>query len=155
MGGLEIRAGSLAPFGRGIAFGAILLLGVPLGLWMSTPEPASHISSAPREFRLLDYNVHSAVNDGQVDLEALATTIESRDPSIVVLQEASRGWPVTGMTDVVEWLSWRLRMPYLYGPAGDGPYGTRSCTSRRSGSSGRSKGRSHRVGACTRGATSP
>ena len=121
--GWRSAPGRFAPFGRGIAFGAILLLGVPLGLWMSTPEPAGHISSAPREFRLLDYNVHSAVNDGQVDLEALATTIEARDPSIVVLQEASRGWPVTGMTDVVEWLSWRLRMPYLYGPAGDGPYG--------------------------------
>ena len=116
-------AGRLVPLGRGVAFGATLLLGVPLGLWLSTPARATPISSAPREFRLLDYNVHSAVNEGQVDLEALATTIEARKPSIVVLQEASRGWPVTGMTDVVDWLSWRLRMPYLYGPAGDGPYG--------------------------------
>ena len=96
---------------------------MPLGLWLSTPALATHTSSAPREIRLLDYNVHSAVNDGQVDLEGIAWTIEARRPSIVVLQEASRGWPVTGMTDVVEWLSWRLRMPYLFGPAGDGPYG--------------------------------
>jgi endonuclease/exonuclease/phosphatase family metal-dependent hydrolase len=116
-------AGRLVPIGRGVAVGATLLLGVPLGLWLSTPEPPTHASSTPREFRLLDYNVHSAVNDGQVDLETLASTIEARKPSIVVLQEASRGWPVTGMTDVVEWLSWRLRMPYVYGPAGDGPYG--------------------------------
>jgi endonuclease/exonuclease/phosphatase family metal-dependent hydrolase len=115
--------GRLVPLGRGVAFGATLLLGVPLGLWLSTPALATHTSSVPREFKLLDYNVHSAVNDGQVDLETLASTIEARKPSIVVLQEASRGWPVTGMTDVVEWLSWRLRMPYLYGPAGDGPYG--------------------------------
>jgi endonuclease/exonuclease/phosphatase family metal-dependent hydrolase len=121
--GTTSRAGRLVPLGRGAAVGATLLLGVPLGLWLSSPTPTTHISSAPREFRLLDYNVHSAVNDGQVDLETLASTIEAREPSIVVLQEASRGWPVTGMTDVVEWLSWRLRMPYLYGPAGDGPYG--------------------------------
>ena len=115
--------GRLAPLGRGIAFGATLLLGVPLGLWLSTPALATQTSNAPQVIRLLDYNVHSAVNDGQVDLEAIASTIEARSPSIVVLQEASRGWPVTGMTDVVVWLSWRLRMPYLYGPAGDGPYG--------------------------------
>ncbi len=121
--GTTSRAGRLVPLGRGAAFGATLLLGVPLGLWLSTPTPAARASSAPREIRVLDYNVHSAVNDGQVELEALASTIEARRASIVVLQEASRGWPVTGMTDVVEWLSWRLRMPYLFGPAGDGPYG--------------------------------
>lgn len=121
--GTTSRAGRLVPLGRGAAFGATLLLGVPLGLWLSSPTPAARASSAPREIRLLDYNVHSAVHEGQVDLEALASTIEARSPSIVVLQEASRGWPVTGMTDVVDWLSWRLRMPYLYGPAGDGPYG--------------------------------
>ncbi|HEX6580819.1 MAG TPA: endonuclease/exonuclease/phosphatase family protein [Actinomycetota bacterium] len=115
--------GRLAPLGRRAAFGATLLVGVPLGLWLSTPAPATRSTSAPREIRLLDYNVHSAVNDGQVDLEALASTIEAQRPSIVVLQEAGRGWPVTGMTDVVEWLSWRLRMPYRFGPAGDGPYG--------------------------------
>jgi endonuclease/exonuclease/phosphatase family metal-dependent hydrolase len=112
-----------APLGRGASLGAAALLGVPLVLWLSTPAPATNASGAPQEIRLLDYNVHSAVNDGQVDLEALASTIEARRPSIVVLQEASRGWPVTGMTDVVEWLSWRLRMPYLFAPAGDGPYG--------------------------------
>lgn len=121
--GSTSRAGRLVPLGRGAALGATLLLGVPLGLWLSTSAPPTHASSAPREIRLLDYNVHSAVNDGQVELEALASTIEARRPSIVVLQEASRGWPVTGMTDVVEWLSWRLRMPYVFGPAGDGPYG--------------------------------
>jgi endonuclease/exonuclease/phosphatase family metal-dependent hydrolase len=121
--GTTSRAGRLVPLGRGAAFGSTLLLGVPLGLWLSSPTPQAATSSAPREIRLLDYNVHSAVHEGQVDLEALASTIEARSPSIVVLQEASRGWPLTGMTDVVEWLSWRLRMPYLYGPAGDGPYG--------------------------------
>ncbi len=121
--GSTSRAGRLVPLGRGAAVGATLLLGVPLGLWLSTPAPAARASSAPPEIRLLDYNVHSAVHEGQVDLEAIASTIEARSPSIVVLQEASRGWPETGMTDVVEWLSWRLRMPYLYGPAGDGPYG--------------------------------
>src|SRR3989304_5564568 len=33
------------------------------------------------------------------------------------------GWATTGTTDAVAWLSNRLEMPYVYGPAADGQFG--------------------------------
>jgi endonuclease/exonuclease/phosphatase family metal-dependent hydrolase len=112
------------PRGRVFALGAIGLLAVPLGSWLASPATTTP-SRSPGAVKIVDYNVHSAVNDdGQIVLETIARTIERHRPSVVVLQEVSRGWPVGGMTDVVGWLSWRLQMRALSIPSLDDRFAT-------------------------------
>ncbi len=74
--------------------------------------------------RVLTWNVHYGVTpSGSVDLEALAETIESEDPDVVVLQEVSRGWVQGGGADQATWLSQRLGRPFAFGAAADGRFG--------------------------------
>lgn len=99
----------------------IALLVVPLVLAIARDE---RLAPANGSLRLVDYNVHMAVNtEGQVDPEAIARVIEAEDPDVVVLQEVARGWVTNGMMDVAEWMSARLGMPYVYAPAADGQFG--------------------------------
>lgn len=98
---------------RGAALAVLAALAVPAAVWLSGSVHVRPTSGVDR-LRLMSYNVHFAVtDDGQVDPESIARDIESHRPSVVVLQEAGRGWPIDGMTDVVEWLAWRLDMRYL------------------------------------------
>jgi endonuclease/exonuclease/phosphatase family metal-dependent hydrolase len=99
----------------------VLLLLVPL---VPTLTRDDAVVAVDEGLRILDYNLHMAVNlDGQVDLETLARTIEEQEPDVVVLQEVGRGWVTNGMTDIAEWMSARLEMPYAYGPAADRQFG--------------------------------
>ena len=52
-------------------------------------------------------------------MEALAQVIERENPDIIGLQEVSRGWVVNGSTDMLAWLSRRLRMQAISGPTAD------------------------------------
>lgn len=97
---------------------ASLLLLLPIGLlftWQTpeaVPAPADNSS-----IRLLNYNLHNGFNaDGQLDMEALAQVIEEADPDVLALQEVSRGWVINGSTDMMQWLSQRLKLPYVFGP---------------------------------------
>lgn len=66
--------------------------------------------------RVMTYNLHSGFNtDGQLDPEAIAKTIEQAKPDIIGLQEVERGWYIDSSLDMVDWLSHRLNMPYVYG----------------------------------------
>ncbi len=101
----------------------LALLVVPLAVLVTQPvlmvEPVNTNS-----FRLVNYNIHQAINPGgMVDPEAIAQTIEAQNPQVVVLQEVTRGWAISGSLDVAEWLSRRLQMPYFYAPAADGQFG--------------------------------
>jgi endonuclease/exonuclease/phosphatase family metal-dependent hydrolase len=117
------RSRNPVPRGGAFALGAIGFLAVPIGSWLAVPAMATPPRPAGA-VRLVDYNVHSAVNDqGQVVLETIARTIEGYRPSIVVLQEVSPGSPAGGMTDVVGWLSWRLGMRSLFVPSLDDRFG--------------------------------
>ena len=49
--------------------------------------------------------------------------IEEQQPDIVALQEVTRGWVIYGSFDMLVWLSQRLDMPYVYGPAADSVWG--------------------------------
>jgi endonuclease/exonuclease/phosphatase family metal-dependent hydrolase len=101
----------------------LVLLVVPLGLWITQPKPATGGTTALR-LRLVTYNIHQGANAaGWIDLEGLAAAIEAQKPDVVILQEVVRGQIVTGMADSLEWLSWRLRMPYRFAPATDSTYG--------------------------------
>jgi endonuclease/exonuclease/phosphatase family metal-dependent hydrolase len=104
---------NLAPAGI-----AALLLLLPIILWLtwSTPEvippPAGNLS-----VRVMDYNLHNGFNtDGRLNMETLAQVIEENDADIIGLQEVSRGWVMNGSVDMIQWLSQRLDMPYVYGP---------------------------------------
>jgi endonuclease/exonuclease/phosphatase family metal-dependent hydrolase len=78
----------------------------------------------PDRFRLVSWNVHYLRNaDGVIDPEAVARAIERQRPDVVLLQEVSRGWPIGGTLDGVEWLSRRLAMRYVYAPAADRQFG--------------------------------
>lgn len=117
------RSRDPVPRGGAFALAAIGLLAVPIGSWLAVPAMATPPRPAGA-VRLVDYNVHSAVNDqGQVVLETIARTIEGYRPSIVVLQEVNWGSPAGGMTDVVGWLSWRLGMRPLFVPSLDDRFG--------------------------------
>jgi len=112
-----------APF-RGHVFAAIplALLLVPLAVGLAANARTE--AGDGRSFRVVSYNVHLGVNlDGQLDPEGIARSIEREDPDVVALQEVGRGWVIGGTMDLAEWLSHRLRMPYVYAPAADRQFG--------------------------------
>ncbi len=105
----------------GLPVAALLL--VPIALLVTQPSFVVQPTNAA-SFRLVNYNIHQAINtDGWVNPEAIAQAIEAQNPQVVVLQEVTRGWAISGSLDVAEWLSRRLGMPYLYAPAADGQFG--------------------------------
>lgn len=74
--------------------------------------------------RVMTYNIHQGFDtSGRLDLEALAKTIKAESPDVVALQEVSRGWAINGSVDTLVWLSRRLDMPYVWGPAADSVWG--------------------------------
>lgn len=95
---------------------SLLFLVLPLTSLLIRQEPET-ISGPGFPVRLMTYNLHNGFNtDGDLDLEALTLVIEEANPDIVVLQEISRGWLISGRTDMLDWLSQRLDMPYVSGP---------------------------------------
>jgi endonuclease/exonuclease/phosphatase family metal-dependent hydrolase len=100
---------------------ALLLVPIAVGL---AGQDARTEAGEGQSFRLVSYNVHLGVNiDGQLNPEGIARSIERGDPDVVALQEVGRGWVIGGTMDLAEWLSHRLRMPYVYAPAADGQFG--------------------------------
>jgi endonuclease/exonuclease/phosphatase family metal-dependent hydrolase len=102
---------------------AVALL-VPLAMVATRPAvPEPEQTGAT--IRLMNWNVMYGRDHigGHVDPEAIAAAIEAVNPDVLVLQEVSRGWPIGGGMDMLEWLSWRLEMPYEWAPAADGQFG--------------------------------
>ncbi|RMH18235.1 MAG: hypothetical protein D6696_13510, partial [Acidobacteria bacterium] len=96
---------------RLLGLAATLLL-APAAL-LFRPAPAAP-GAPPERLRIVTYNVHCGAGvDGDLDLEAIARTIEAASPEVVALQEASRGWLVNGGVDLVAWLARRLAMPHV------------------------------------------
>jgi endonuclease/exonuclease/phosphatase family metal-dependent hydrolase len=95
-----------------------------VALWLLWSPPAHVATEGIDEVRIMSYNLHQGFNTaGRLDIEALATVIESEAADIVALQEVSRGWVVNGSLDVLSWLSDRLGMPFVSGPTADGQWG--------------------------------
>ncbi|MBE7530601.1 MAG: hypothetical protein HND44_19935 [Chloroflexi bacterium] len=102
---------------------ALVLLAAVVFKWV-TWETAVSIPAPGGPVRMLVYNLHNGVNPwGQLDLEAIALTIESENPDVVALQEVSRGWIVNGSADMLQWLGQRLGMPYVWGATESGNWG--------------------------------
>lgn len=75
-------------------------------------------SALAPSFTVVTYNIQNGFSrDNHWDLEATARTIESLDADIVLLQETGRGWFAIGWSDQVGWLSERLNMQVVFGPA--------------------------------------
>ena len=102
---------------------ALLLLFLPLARFM-TWEDVPAVTGDGLPVRVMSYNIHQGFDvEGVLGMEALARVIEAQDPEIVALQEVSRGWVINGATDTLVWLSQRLDMDYVWGPAADSAWG--------------------------------
>ncbi len=102
---------------------AVILLFLPLARFM-TWEDVSTVQGGGLPVRVMSYNIHQGFDvEGVLGIEALARVIEAQDPDIVALQEVSRGWVINGSTDTLVWLSQRLEMDYVWGPAADSTWG--------------------------------
>ena len=105
-----------------IALPLILFIS-PLALFIAwSPQHSGGPEGHP--LRVMSYNIHQGFGtDGNLSMEALALAMEAESPDIIALQEVSRGWMINGSVDTLEWLSQRLDMPYVWGPAADSTWG--------------------------------
>lgn len=96
---------------------------VPLVTVVSRPAAAPE--QAGDTVRLMSWNVMygRGHTSGNPDPSSIAAAIEAVDPDLVLLQEVSRGWPIGGGVDLLEYLSRRLGMRYVWSPAADGLFG--------------------------------
>ena len=96
---------------------SLTLLVVPL-VWGFTWDSPTPVVGSGYPVRIMTYNVHNGFDtDGHLGMEAIARVIEAERPDVVGLQEVSRGWVVNGSVDMLTWLSQRLELPFVYGPA--------------------------------------
>ncbi len=99
----------------------VVACAIALAAW---PVYGSHPSPAPAGDRVLQWNMHTAIDaDGQLDPEAAARTIEATGATVVVLEEVGRGWPIAGQVDELAWLARRLRMHAAWAPGADDQFG--------------------------------
>jgi endonuclease/exonuclease/phosphatase family metal-dependent hydrolase len=119
------RVGALGP---GVLLAAIVLVAVA-GLTgakaLSPVDRATTPSPARTTLRVVQWNVHQAVDDGgQLDPAALARAIAGQGPvDVVVLNEVGRGWPLSGQLDLASWLSHRLDLPFRWAGAASASFG--------------------------------
>jgi len=100
---------------------ALILLILPLAQIITWRTPTASAGQG-LPLSVMTYNLNNGFNTkGKLDIDEIANVIESNRPDIVALQEVSRGWVVNGRLDMLEWLSYRLHMPYVFGPTAD-PY---------------------------------
>lgn len=101
----------------GIVSLALLLVCAWQFLVWSEPEP---VAATDSEITVMTYNIQSGFSvDNVWSLEETARAIEAEAPDVIVLNEVGRGWLVTSGNDQLAWLSQRLDMPYVWGPASD------------------------------------
>ena len=83
-------------------------------------DPAESAVTLPADITVMTYNIQNGFSrDNVFDLEGIARTIEAENPDVVLLQEVSRGWLATSSTDSLLWLSRRLGMTAVFGPASE------------------------------------
>jgi endonuclease/exonuclease/phosphatase family metal-dependent hydrolase len=113
-----------------VAAAAILLLGGTLLAGIRTIAAAGESTLVTEQVTLVSWNLHYGVDPaGAVDLEQIAQTIEAQNPSVVLLQEVSRGWVMGGGADEATWLAYRLGMRMSFAPAADRQFGNAILTS--------------------------
>lgn len=119
----EAGGAQAARVARVVAIPALLLLVLPLFSLVAWND-VSPTEGVGFPVRVMSYNLHQGFDvGGRLGMEALAEVIEAQDPDILALQEVSRGWVVNDSVDMLVWLSQRLDMPYVWGPATDSVWG--------------------------------
>ena len=102
---------------------AALLMLAPIILTLPWTDPGYEPGDG-LPVRVMAYNIHQGFGtEGGFMLEEIAQVVESEDPDIIAFQEISRGWLVDGAVDTLAWLSQRLDMNYVWGPAADSVWG--------------------------------
>jgi endonuclease/exonuclease/phosphatase family metal-dependent hydrolase len=113
-----------APRVRRLVAVPLALLLITIGVMFVTRPSLTSKPGDGRTLRVLDWNIHSAVNAaGQLDPAGVAQEIDRQHPDVVVLQEVARGWLIAGTTDLAEWLSMHEGLRYAWAPAADGQFG--------------------------------
>ena len=93
------------------------------GLALSEPTVAPAVVRADA-ITVMTYNVHETITrDGRLDPDALASAVRRLRPDVLVIEEAGRGWPLSGGIDLAEWAKRQLGMPYVWVPAADHQFG--------------------------------
>jgi endonuclease/exonuclease/phosphatase family metal-dependent hydrolase len=102
---------------------ALILLVLPLAQIITWRTPTA-VAGQKFPVSVMTYNLHNGFNTkGKLNIDEIAKVIENNRPDIVALQEVSRGWVVSGRLDMLAWLSYRLNMPYVFGPTADPLWG--------------------------------
>jgi endonuclease/exonuclease/phosphatase family metal-dependent hydrolase len=107
----------------------VLVIGVLVGGVVSSLAPDAAAASPDGTFRVVQWNVRQAVGEeGRVDPEVVsaaieAVSIEAGGRTVVVLNEVARGWPLSGQLDLAAWMSYRLGMHLVWGPASGSQFG--------------------------------
>nr|MBC8280461.1 hypothetical protein [Chloroflexota bacterium] len=105
------------------AAASLLLLVLPLGYLFAWEDPEPSVPGG-YPVRVMSYNLHQGFGmDGMLTIAQQADIIKEQKPDIIALQEVSRGWLLDGSFDMLVWLSNRLDMPYVWGPAADSVWG--------------------------------
>jgi endonuclease/exonuclease/phosphatase family metal-dependent hydrolase len=100
---------------------ALILLVLPLAQIITWRTPSAALGQG-LSASVMTYNLNNGFNSkGKLDIDEIANVIESNRPDIVALQEVSRGSVVNGRLDMLAYLSYRLHMPYIFGPT-TGPF---------------------------------
>jgi endonuclease/exonuclease/phosphatase family metal-dependent hydrolase len=95
---------------------ALILLALPLAQMVTWRTPSAATGQG-LPVSVMTYNLNNGFNlKGKLDIDEIAKVIESNRPDIVALQEVSRGSVVNGRLDMLAYLSYRLHMPYIFGP---------------------------------------
>jgi endonuclease/exonuclease/phosphatase family metal-dependent hydrolase len=99
----------------------LIILALPLAQMITWRPPAPAFGSG-LSLTVMTYNLNDGFNpQGKLDIDEIARVIENNRPDVVALQEVSRGLLINGRLDMLQWLSHRLQMSYIYGPT-DGPF---------------------------------
>ncbi|HKZ55035.1 MAG TPA: endonuclease/exonuclease/phosphatase family protein [Anaerolineales bacterium] len=129
--GAAILAAALSP-GRSVSPRPTRSVFIPAGALLFVPiivtvASASGLGPSPHSgmpVKIMTYNIHSAFNtDARQDLEAIAQVIEASGADLIAMQEVSRGWMIDGSTDLVAWLSRRLKMEVFFSGTADPVWG--------------------------------
>jgi endonuclease/exonuclease/phosphatase family metal-dependent hydrolase len=117
----------LAPF----AWSALLMV-APLAMYAAELPRRPPFRPDEETLRVMTYNIHAGFGlDARLDIAAVAQVIEDSGAEVVGLQELSRGWLISGGTDLLPLFARRLEMPAaMYGPAAD-PIGGNGLLSQR------------------------
>jgi endonuclease/exonuclease/phosphatase family metal-dependent hydrolase len=98
---------------------ALILLVLPVAQMITWRSPAA-VSGEGFPVTVMTYNLNNGFNsNGKLNIDEMAEVIEDSRPDIVAIQEVSRGSLVDGRVDMLAWLSYRLHMPYVFGPTAD------------------------------------